>query len=219
MPTVVRGAWVRGFPETYLPMWASGPRIESLGARTTRPETETRIVAAPCLPSGLRSHDGWVRVSTMPAQMATSETARLATLPTPHGTGAGYNSGCRCESCRGANAARARAKRARRRFLGATQASEHRPPPDSHTQRPAAEVARYWDRRASSPGTELPAGPALAADPSAAPASPAPASSGGTLALVVVVLFLILGVIALALRRGGPGPPLRPPAPPWRPRF
>ncbi|MFZ0995789.1 MAG: hypothetical protein WAO09_07410 [Candidatus Dormiibacterota bacterium] len=68
----------------------------------------------------------------------------------------------------------------------------------------AAEVARYRAKRPFRSGAEVPhpSAPALAAGPRSELTSTEPSGSGGTLALAVVALLLILGVIALAARRG-----------------
>jgi len=127
-------------------------------------------------------------------QMAPSEAERLAGLPTPHGTSAGYNVGCRCESCRAANAARARARRARHRALGAGQGPEGVLPPAIEPL--LVEVAPERAPVAGPEGVEE-------AVHLSEPESPTDIGWGEALAVVGLVVLLALAMWALRRRGGG----------------
>ena len=137
-------------------------------------------------------------------QMATSEEARLAGLPTPHGTSARYNVGCRCERCRAANAARARARRARHRALSDRQGPQSILSPAIEPL--LVEVA---------PESALVAAPDGFEEAVHLPVPESPTDGGWEAALAVVGLLVLLGLAMWALRwRGGggegDGPPPRP---------
>ena len=127
--------------------------------------------------------------------MNQSEAARLAGLPTPHGTRAGYNAHCRCDDCRAANTASQRAKRASRRESEA----------DREPQYPEPAVPQWTPSEAAEPE-----------DPVAVPDSSlegAPVGDGelqvnggwaGVLAVAAVLILLGLALWA-AWRRGEDG--------------
>lgn len=137
--------------------------------------------------------------------MNQSEVARLAGLPTPHGTRAGYNAGCRCDDCRAANTARQRAKRASRRESEAARGPQY-PQPDAPQQTPS--------------GAAEPEDPVTVPDGSRerAPAANGESQSDGGWAgvLAVAAVLTLLGLaLWAAWRRGEDGGSASPR--PWNP--
>jgi hypothetical protein len=138
--------------------------------------------------------------------MTPSERARQASLPTPHGTGAGHNSGCRCDECRAANAARARSGRARHRGLNAA-----RGPQNLHllSPQPRPPEVRQDAEAAAEPAAE----PLDSSTPGPSGATDLGEGVGAGATLAVLALVLIVGIALVIRVRGGDsgdGPP------PWQ---